>query len=79
MASTVSSFMRNCGISLETLQWERASSHVKGRIQWFSLRLGGKFGVPLELRCGPQGPAGIATGKSGLISSCDGHLRIPRK
>ena len=79
MLSTVSSFKRECGVSLEMLQRERASSCIEGRIPWFSLRLGRKFGVPLELRRGPQGPALIASGKSSLISSCDGHLGIPRK
>ena len=43
------SFKRERVISLKTLQWERASSPVEGRIPWFSSRLGGKFGVPLEL------------------------------
>ena len=79
MSSTVSSFKRECGISLEMLQRERASSRVEGRIPWFSLRLGVKFGVPLELRRGLQSPARIASGKSGLILSCDGQLGIHRK
>ena len=78
MLSTVSSFKReHDGISLETLQWQRASSRVEGRIPWFSPRLGGKFEVPLELRRGPQGPACVASGKSCLLSNCEGHLRIP--
>ena len=76
MSSTILSFKREHGVSLKTLLWERASSRIEGRIPWFSLRLGGKFGVPLKLRCGPQGPARIASGKSGLILSCDGHLEI---
>ena len=64
MLSTVSSFKReHDGISLETLQWQRASSRVEGRIPWFSPRLGGKFEVPLELRRGPQGPACVASEK----------------
>ena len=79
MWSTVSSFKTEHGISLKTLQWERASSRIEGRIPWFSLRLGRKFGVSLELRRGPQGPALIASGKSSLISSRDRHLGIPRK
>ena len=28
---------------------------------------------------GPQGPAHDASGKSGLLSSCEGHLGIPIK
>ena len=77
--STVSSFKTEHGISLKTLQWERVLSCIEGRIPWFSLRLGRKFGVSLELWRGPQGPALIASGKSSLISSRDGHLGIPRK
>ena len=79
MLSTVSSFKRERGISLETLNWERASSRIEGRIPWFSSRLGGKFGVPLDLRRGAQDPAHITSWKSGLILSCDVHLRIPHK
>ena len=79
MLSTVSSFKRERGLSLEMLQKERTSSQVEGRILWFSLRPGVKFRVPLELQRGPQCPARIASGKSGLISSCDGHARIDRK
>ena len=41
-------------ISLETLQWERASYHVEGRISWFLWSCGGKLRVPLEL-CGGLG------------------------
>ena len=33
--------------------------------------------VPLELRRGPQGPAGVASGKTSLHTSCEGPLRIP--
>ena len=73
------SFKRERGISLETLHWERASSRIEGRILWFSSRIGWKFGVPIKLRRGPQGPAHITSWKSGLILSCDAHLRIPHK
>ena len=41
-------------ISLETLQWERASYHVEGRISWFLWSCGGKLRVPLAL-CGDLG------------------------
>ena len=37
-------------ISLKTLQLERASYHVEGRISWFLWSCGGKLRVPLELR-----------------------------
>ena len=33
--------------------------------------------VSLELRREPQGPARVASVKSGLFSSCNGHVRIP--
>ena len=61
MSSTISSFKRERGITLEMLQWDRASSHVEGRIPWFSSRIGRKFEVPLGLRRGPQDPASIAS------------------
>ena len=79
MLSTILSFKRKSQISLKTRQWETASSRIEGRILWFSLRLGGKFRVPNELQHGPQGPTHIPSGKSGLVSSCDGHLGIPHK
>ena len=33
--------------------------------------------IPLELRRGPQGTFNVASGKSGLCLSFEGHLRIP--
>ena len=33
--------------------------------------------VPLELQQGPQGPAGVASGKNSLHASCEGPLQIP--
>ena len=33
--------------------------------------------VPLKLRRGPQGPAGVASGKTSLHTSCEGPLWIP--
>ena len=54
------------GIYLETLQQQRASSCVEGRISWFFSSCGRKLGVPLELRWGPQGPAHVALGQSSL-------------
>ena len=38
---------------------------------------GGCRGAPLELQRGSQGPACIASEKSGLFSSCEGPIRIP--
>ena len=68
---------REGGISLETPQWKRVSSHVEGRISWFSSSCGRKLGVPLELRWGPQGLACVASGKSSLHACCEGSLGIP--
>ena len=48
VSSTVSNFKRECGISLETLQKERASSRDDGRTSWFFSSYGGI----LELRRG---------------------------
>ena len=45
----LSRLKREVGISLETLQWKRASTHVDGRISWFFSSCGRKLGVPLEL------------------------------
>ena len=56
---------------------QQASSPVEGRISWFFLSCGGKLGVPLELRRGPQGPACVSSEKSGLLSSFEGQDRIP--
>ena len=63
MSKTLSRLKREGGISLETLQQKRASSCVEGRISWFFSSCGRKFGVPLELRCGPQGPDLVASVK----------------
>ena len=55
----------------------RDSSCTEGRISWFLSRYGGKIWVPLELQQGPQGPSRVASEKSGLFSSCQGHFGIP--
>ena len=68
---------REGGISLETLQWKRASFYVEGRISWFFSSCSRKFRLSLELRPGPQGPARVASGKSSLHVSCEGPLGIP--
>ena len=62
---------REGGISLIMSQRKRASSHVEGRIWFFSI-CGRKLGVALDLRRGTQGPACIASGKSSLFVSCEG-------
>ena len=45
-------------------------------LQWFFSSCSRKLGVPLELRRGPQGTSCVASGNSGLLSSCEGHLGI---
>ena len=73
----LSRLKREVGISLEMLQWKRASSRFEGRISWLFSSWGRKLEVPLELRQGPQGPACVASGKSSLHASCEGPLGIP--
>ena len=46
--------MREGGISLKMVQWKGASSQVERRISWGFSSRDRKFGVPLELRPGPQ-------------------------
>ena len=58
-------FTRECGISLETLQQERASSCDDGGTSWFFSSYGGI----LELRWGTQGASQFGAGKSNLHSS----------
>ena len=56
-----------------------------GRVDWKVVgvlwenrgRDGGCGGVHLELQRGSQGPARVASEKSGLISSCEGPVGIP--
>lgn len=72
VASTVSNFKREHGISLEMLQREGASSHDDGGTSWFFLSCGG---IP-ELRQGTQGASRVAPGKSNLHSISEGELGI---
>ena len=56
MSTTLSHFKRERGVSLETLLWKRASSHIEGET-WFFLSWGRNLGVHLKLRRGSQVPA----------------------
>ena len=90
MLSTVSSFRRERGISLETLQWERASSCVEGRIRGFPRGLAGIWGFlsscdvdltdPLVLPQESQVSVRVVRDLSGFLSSqCRGigpHLEL---
>ena len=50
-----------------------------GRVVGGSWEGAGWGGVPLELQRGSQGPARVASEKSGLFSSCERRVRIPLK
>ena len=65
-------FTRERGISLETLQRDRASSRDGGGTTWFFLSC---VGI-LELRRGIQDASCVGPGKSNLQSSCEGELGI---
>ena len=77
VSRTLSRLKRKGGISLETLQWKRASSRIEGRISWFCSSCGRKLGVPLELWQGPQGTTRVASLKSSLHVSWERTLGIP--
>ena len=77
MSRTLSRLKREDGISLETSQWNRASSCVEGRISFFPSSCSRKHGVHLELRFRPQGNPHVASEKSSLHVSCEGPLGIP--
>ena len=63
VSRTLSRLKREGRISLQAPQQKRASSRVEGRISWFFSSCSSKLGVPLELRCGPQGPDCVASVK----------------
>ena len=72
MSSTISNFKRDPGISLVTLQQERASSLDDGGTSWFFSSCSGI----LELRRGTQDASPVGPGKSNLHSGCEGELGI---
>ena len=72
MSSTISNFKRERGISFEMLQRERASSRDDGGTSWFYSSCSGI----LELQWGTQGASRVGPGKSNLLSSFEGVLRI---
>ena len=90
VSRTLSRLKREGGISLEMPQQKTASSRLKGKISWVFSSCGSKLWFPLELRWGPQGPAGwpqespvsgrVAKGLSGFLCSlCRGqgpHLEL---
>ena len=76
-SSFLSSFKREIRITVESLQGNQASLHVKWGILWSFSSCGRKMWVPLKFRRGPQGTSPVDTVESGLLSSCKGHLGIP--
>ena len=72
VSSTISNFKREPGISLEKLQWERASSRDDGGTSWFF----SSWGRILGLWRGTQGASRVAPGKSNLHWSCERELGI---
>ena len=72
MSNTVSNFKREGGISLETLQQERASSFDDGGTSWFFSSCSGI----LELRRGTQGAFYVAPPKSNVHSTFEAELGI---
>ena len=79
MSHTLSRLKREGGISLEMLQWKRASSGVEVRMSGFFSSCGRILEVSLEFRQGPQGPAHLPCKKSSLHSSSEWLLWIPLK
>ena len=79
VASRNSSLLSSCEqvhwCALESLQGNRASSHIEGGMSCFS-SCGQKLWVCLELQQEPLGTSHVSSGKSGLLSSLKGHLRI---
>ena len=76
MSRNLSRLKKEGGISLTTPQRKRATSRKERRMFRFFLSCGSKYGAPLKLQRGPQGPARVSAGKSGLHASCEGPLGI---
>ena len=60
-------------LSLDTLQWKRASSHLEGRTSWMFLRCGRCSWLTM----GTSGTRSMASGKASPYASCYGPLGIP--
>ena len=63
------------GIALHTMQGIRASSPVEGDISCDFSSCSRNLGYILELKWGWQFETALFSGKSGLLSSMDRHLR----
>ena len=79
VSSILSCFNRECGFSLETLLWKRASSRIEGRILWvsrvsaghleFLLSLDGDLRDPLVLPQESEVSIRVVRGLLGFLSS----------
>ena len=63
------------GIALPTMEGNRASSRDEGEVSWFFSSCGGNLGYNLKLWRGWSFKTRVCSAMSGLLSSCDGHLR----
>ena len=64
------------GIALYTMQGNRDSSRGEGKDLYFISRSGGNLGCILEIRWGWPFKTRACSATSGLLSSCEGYLRI---
>ena len=66
-------------ISFKSLRGKWALCRIEGEISWCFSSCGGKRWVSLKFRGGPQPVSHVVSGKSGLLSSCEGYLRVTLK
>ena len=64
------------GIALLPVHSYRASSDHEGVVTWFFSSCGGILGYIFELRQGWRFKTHVCSVTAGLLSSCEGHLRI---
>ena len=62
-------------IALHEMQGNEASSPSQGYVSWDFSSCGRNMGYILELQRGWPFETPLCSVKSGLLSSCDGHLR----
>ena len=76
MSNTFLRSKRQRGIPLEILLWNRASSCIEGESRGFPELQREAWGSS-RVETGPLVTALVASEKSGLYSSCEGHIEIP--
>ena len=69
-------FDKEHGLALQAMQANHASPHCEAEISWFFLSCGGNLQNVLELRWGWPCKTRVGSARSGLLSRCEGHLRI---